>query len=360
MIARRSASLPAVVHEDVEAIRRQAGEALEGLRGATVLVAGGEGFLPSYVVDAILHANDNGLSPACRVISVDNRSTADQARLAHRAGRDDFELVVHDVTEPLDLPQRVDYVVHGASIASPSWYRKRPLETIDVNVSGTRRLLDLARADDAKRFLYLSSSEIYGDPPADRVPTSEDYWGHVSSTGPRACYDESKRLAETLCMTYHRLYGTPVAIARPFNVYGPRLRLDDGRVVPDFMRDALAGRPIEILSDGRVTRSFCYVRDAVTAILMLLTTDTAGQAFNLGNDEEVTISELATVVADAAGNGLGTSRGASDDPAYLIDNPSRRAPDLRKITAATGWRPEIELREGIARTLAYYRAEAER
>src|SRR5581483_3358860 len=203
-----------------------------------------------------------------RVISVDNRSTADPTRLTHRAGRDDFELIVHDATTPLELTERVDVVIHGASIASPSWYRERPLETIDVNVGGTRNLLELVRAHESRRFLYLSSSEIYGDPPRERVPTAEDYWGNVSCTGPRACYDESKRLAETLCMTYFRLFATPVTIVRPFNVYGPRLRLDDGRVVPDFLRDALAGKPVEILSDGSVTRSFCYVSDAAAAMLL--------------------------------------------------------------------------------------------
>ena len=202
-----SGALPDVIRRDLDEICGHAKVALERLAGKTVLVAGGEGFLPSYLADALLHANDRGLSPRCRVICVDNRSTADSARLAHRAGRDDFVLVEQDVTLPLELDEPVDYVVHGASIASPTWYRERPLETIDVNVDGTRRLLDLALRKGVTGFLYLSSSEIYGDPPPERVPTTEDYWGHVSSVGPRACYDESKRLAETLCMTYHRLHG---------------------------------------------------------------------------------------------------------------------------------------------------------
>jgi dTDP-glucose 4,6-dehydratase/UDP-glucuronate decarboxylase len=287
-------------------------------------------------------------------VCADNRSTADPARLASRAGRADFTLIEHDVTQPLELDE-VDYVVHAASIASPSWYRARPLETIDVNVTGTRLLLELAREREAKGFLYLSSSEIYGDPPPERVPTSEDYWGNVSCTGPRAVYDESKRLAETLCTTYHRLYGLPVTIVRPFNVYGPRLRLDDGRVVPDFVRDALAGKPIEILSDGRVTRSFCYVADAACALLLLLAGGGSGEAFNVGNDEEVTIAELAEAVDDVSGNRLGVRYGRSSDPAYLTDNPSRRAPDLAKLKAAIPWQPSVGLREGIVRTLAYYR-----
>lgn len=359
MTVSTGARLPDIVHSDLERICDEARTALLDLGGATILVAGGEGFLPSYVVDALLHANDVGIGSMRRVISVDNRSTADPTRLTHRAGRDDFELIVHDATTPLELTERVDVVIHGASIASPSWYRERPLETIDVNVGGTRNLLELVRAHESRRFLYLSSSEIYGDPPRERVPTAEDYWGNVSCTGPRACYDESKRLAETLCMTYFRLFATPVTIVRPFNVYGPRLRLDDGRVVPDFLRDALAGKPVEILSDGSVTRSFCYVSDAAAAMLLLLAADSdraAGEAFNVGNDEEVTIAELAAVVDAAAGGASGTRYGASDDPAYLVDNPSRRAPDLTKLRRTIEWKPSVDLREGIGRTLAYYRS----
>lgn len=349
--------LSEVVRRDLEEICDRAAAPLRRLAGKTVLVAGGEGFLPSYLVDALLSAADLGIAPGCRVICVDNRSTADPGRLARRVGREDFTLIEHDVTRPLELDVRIDFVVHGASIASPTWYRARPLETIDVNVTGTRNLLELARRRGVSGFLYLSSSEIYGDPPAEHVPTVEDYWGHVSSVGPRACYDESKRLAETLCATYHRLYELPVTIVRPFNVYGPRLRLDDKRVVPDFVLDALERRPITVLSDGRVTRSFCYVADATAALLHLLVLDGAGEAFNLGNDEEVTIAELASTVDEVSGNGLGVTYATSADPAYLTDNPSRRSPDLTKLTAATGWRPSVGLPEGIERTLAYYRAE---
>jgi UDP-glucuronate decarboxylase len=343
-----------VIARDLDEIQQRTADRLERLAGKTILVSGGEGFLPSYLVDGLLHANDNGLTPACRVVCVDNRATADPTRLSHRADRDDFELVEHDVTAPLDLEGPVDFVVHGASIASPTWYRARPLETIDVNVTGTRRLLDLARAKGASGFLYLSSSEIYGDPPPAHVPTSEDFWGHVSSVGPRACYDESKRLAETLCVTYDRLFGLETTIVRPFNVYGPRLRLDDARVVPDFVRDALAGRQITVLSDGRVTRSFCYVSDAA-AVLMLLLARSGGGVFNMGNDDEVTIAELAAVVDKAAGNNLGVRYETSPDPAYLTDNPSRRAPDLGRLEAAIGWRPATTLEEGIGRTIAFYR-----
>jgi UDP-glucuronate decarboxylase len=263
--------------------------------------------------------------------------------------------IERDLVQGLELEERVDYVVHAASIASPSWYRQHPLETIDVNVVGTRRLLELAREHEVEGFVYLSSSEIYGDPPPDKVPTTEDYWGHVSSTGPRSCYDESKRLAESICMTYFRLYGTPVKLIRPFNVYGPRLRLDDGRVIPDFLSDALNGRPITLYSDGLVTRSFCYITDFVTALILLLVADVVGEAYNVGNDREVTIRNVAESVAKLPGDGPGIRFASSDDPDYLTDNPNRRSPDLRKTKATIDWSPIVALEEGLRRTYDSYR-----
>lgn len=353
--AGRSIAVSAVVRQDLDEICGRAESALRELAGKTVLVAGGAGFLPSYVVDALARANELSDNDPCRIICVDNVVTGAWARLAHLEGRPDVEFRAHDLTEDLRLEEPVHAIVHGASIASPSWYRSRPLDTIDVNVMGTRRLLDLAREKDVESFLYLSSSEIYGDPDPARVPTREDYWGNVSPTGPRAPYDESKRLAETLCATYFRLYRTPVRIVRPFNVYGPRLRLDDGRVVPDFMSDVLAGRPIALLSDGRATRSFCYVSDFTSALLLLLVQGTPGEAYNLGNDEEVTIRQAAETLDALPGVGVGVVFATSDEADYLTDNPTRRCPDLSKTRTAVDWSPSVPLREGLSRTLASYR-----
>lgn len=344
-----------VVLEDLDDICARAEAGLRALAGKTVLVAGGAGFVPSYVVDALARANETMQDEPCRILCVDNVATGAWTRLAHLEGRADVVFRAHDLTQELDLDEPVHFVVHGASIASPSWYRRRPLETIDVNVTGTRRLLELARTHAVESFLYLSSSEVYGDPDPARIPTSEDYWGNVSSTGPRAPYDESKRLAETLCTTYYRLYGTPVRIVRPFNVYGPRLRLDDGRVVPDFVSDVLAGRPIALLSDGRATRSFCYVSDFTIALLLLLVEGAPGEVYNVGNDEEVTIRQAAEILDALPGVGVGVVSATSDDSDYLTDNPSRRCPDLTKTRAAIDWSPSISLREGLHRTLASYR-----
>lgn len=352
-----TARLTRVVAEDVADVCSRARPTLERFAGATVLVAGGAGFLPSYLVDALAHANSTVLPDPCRILCLDNLATGLRGRLAHLADRRDVVFVQHDLTQPYDPGERVDYIVHGASIASPTWYRRHPLETIDVNVAGTRHLLDLALRDRAP-LLYLSSSEIYGNPPADQVPTTEEYWGNVSCTGPRACYDESKRLAETLCATYQRLHGLHVKVARPFNVYGPRLRLDDGRVIPDFMRDALDGAPITLYSDGRVTRSFCYVADAAAALLLLLAGDAADGPYNVGTAEEVTIGRVAELVAELAGTEV--RRETSADPNYLTDNPQRRCPDLTKITSAIDWSPQVDLAAGMERTLAHYREEAAR
>jgi UDP-glucuronate decarboxylase len=347
-------TLPAVVDEGLDEICARAGAALAGLSGSTVVVAGGAGFLPSFIVDALARANERTGQAPCRIVCIDNLSSGVASRLDHLRGRDDVELVNADISAELEVDFEVDFVVHGASIASPTWYRRYPLETIDANVTGTRRLLDLAVERGSKGFLYLSSSEIYGDPPAHEIPTSEEFWGHVSSTGPRAPYDESKRLAETLCTTYHRLHGLPVTIVRPFNVYGPRLRLDDGRVIPDFIADALAGRPIRVLSDGTATRSFCYIVDFVSAVLLLLVFGGRGEAYNVGNDEEVTIREVAETVSALSG-GVGVELGESRDPLYLVDNPNRRCPDLTKTKGTIEWEPVIPLRTGLGRTLDYYR-----
>jgi UDP-glucuronate decarboxylase len=353
------ASMHPVISEDMSAVAEATNSAVTRLSGTTVLIAGAAGFLPSYVVDALAYANERSGSPPCHILCVDNFKTGVPERLSHLEGRSDVSFMQHDITKPLTAI-RPDYILHGASIASPTWYRKYPLETVDINVTGTRLLLELARSVGARGFLYLSSSEIYGDPPPDRVPTTEDYWGHVSSLGPRACYDESKRLAETLCMIYFRSFGVPVKIVRPFNVYGPRLRLDDGRVVPDMISDVLASRQITLYSDGRATRSFCYVRDAAVAIINVLAADVSGEAFNVGNSEEVTIRQLAEMMDEVSENRRGVRMTQSTDPEYATDNPQRRCPDLEKIKQVTGWAPAISLHEGIDRTLRYYRDEGRR
>ena len=238
------------------------------------------------------------------------------------------------------------------------FYQQHPLETIDVNVRGTRNLLETCRTQPVRAMLHLSTSEIYGDPSADANPTRESYRGLVSCTGPRACYDESKRLSETQCAIYHQKHGVPVKVGRPFNMYGPGQRIDDRRIVPDLMSAAIRNEPIVLLSDGRATRSFCYIRDAVWAMLLILLKGQAGEAYNLGNDrEEVTMLQVAQLLQEIAGTGKPIEHRVSADPQYLSDNPQRRCPDLNKLRALADFAPQVLLREGLARTLQSYRHE---
>lgn len=348
-----------IIAEDVEAILEELRGPLQALRSATLLVTGASGFLCSYFVDCVAALNDRGLIPACRVLAVDNLRTGLSARLAHLAGRKDVAILQHDASQPFPSDENIDWIIHGASIASPSFYRRYPLETIDVNVTGTRHMLDLARKHSARGMLYLSTSEVYGDPEPAAIPTPENYRGNVSCTGPRACYDESKRLAETLCVTYARLFQTPVKMVRPFNVYGPGQPLGDGRIIPDLMKAALAREPIVLHSDGRATRTFCYVTDAVRAMWHVLLSAGPGEIFNVGNDErEIPVRKLAEEMRQVAGPPwISIEHRASRDAHYLTDNPQRRCPDLRKLRGAFPWQPKVTLREGLSRTLRSYAEE---
>ena len=346
-----------VLRDDARLIVAAFGRRLEALAGTTLLVTGAAGFLCSYWLDVVAALNDAGLDPPCHVIGLDNFQSSLPDRLEHLRTRSDVTIASHDVRQPFVPDRRVDWIIHGASIASPMFYRRFPLETIDANVTGTRHCLDLARAHDVKSVLVMSTSEIYGNPDAAHIPTPETYHGNVSCTGPRACYDESKRLAETICQAYFHLYKTPVKAIRPFNVYGPGQRLDDARIIPDLMSAAVERRPLVLLSDGRATRSFCYVRDAMAGMLHVLLSDANGEAFNVGNDaEEVSIRELADRMRLVAGPPpLSIEFQASADPHYVVDNPQRRRPVLDKLRALGPWQPEVGLTDGLARTLASYR-----
>jgi len=325
---------------------------LHRLAGTTLLITGASGFLCSYVCDVLAVIGAEYLSQPIRVIALDNQLRGSSERLAHLHGNPNFALVTHDVTQPYDPGEPVDWIIHGASIASPTYYREFPIETIDVNVNGTWRMLELARR--ARSMVFLSSSEIYGDPDPRFVPTPETYWGNVSCTGPRACYDESKRLGETLCVAFWNIHRVPVKSVRPFNVYGPGQRLDDKRIVPDLLAAALARRPIVLFSDGRATRSFCYAADFVFGLLLVLLSERNGEAFNVGTDEEVSIAEAARIMAALATDPpLPIEFRASPDRHYLTDNPQRRCPDLAKVRAL-GYAPRVPIRMGFQRALESY------
>lgn len=351
---------PTIV-EDCNSIIHSIFPTLEQLSHSTVLITGANGFLCSYIVDVIAHWNKNYPDKACTVVALDNLKTGLGNRLSHLKGRKDIQCIVHDISTPLHIDGNIDWVIHGASIASPTRYRQFPLETIDANAGGTRNILELAKEKQSKGVIVLSTSEIYGDPDPAHIPTQEDYRGNVSCTGPRACYDESKRLAETLCYIYFNYFNIPVKTIRPFNVFGPGQRLDDKRIIPDLMTAALKKEAFVLYSDGTATRSFCYVSDAVEALLKILVAPhTSGEAFNVGNDEiEISMRDLAQKMTEVTKKTLGWQSevrfAKSQDKYYTTDNPQRRCPDLNKIKNAIDWVPKVSLEEGLTRTLQSYK-----
>jgi len=343
-------------------LARDAGDILANLAeknqrfaGKTVLLTGAAGFLGAQFVHYSLCRNDRKVfgSP-CRLVAVDNFLRGVPPWLEALRKRPDLTLLERDIIEPCDYGP-VDFIVHAASIASPIFYRRHPIATMDANVLGLRHLLEHARRQPVESFLFFSSSEIYGDPDPAHIPTPEDYRGWVSCTGPRACYDESKRFGETLCVNFQRVHGVPVKIVRPFNNYGPGLKISDRRVLPDFFRDVLADRNIVLLSDGRARRTFCYITDAVTGYLLALLSSCQGEPFNIGSDQpEISMADLARLVIEVAAKPLQVEFRADQDPQYLQDNPQRRCPDLRKARKLLGYEPRVSLREGLARLYGYY------
>ena len=333
------------------------------MAGGKLLITGGAGFLGYYLTHAVAAWNAEASKEDRIAVTVsDNFMRGTPDWLAEMEGADGVELLKWDVTQPIPAKlrdARLDWVIHAASIASPTFYRAKPIETIDANIGGLRQLLDLAvkQVPQPRGILFYSSSEVYGDPEV--VPTPEDYRGNVSCTGPRACYDEAKRFGETLCVVFAKHHGLPVKIARPFNNYGPGLKLDDRRVVSDFARDILAGNDIVMLSDGTATRTFCYVADAIVGYFKVLVNGEPGDAFNVGIEEpEVSIGDFARAMADAGRELFGydgqVTTAPPPDADYLADNPNRRCPVMTKAREKLGFEPAVELEEGLRKLLAWY------
>ena len=354
-----------VVHRDLEHICAGLAQELEVMRGKRLLVTGGAGFLGHYFVQAILHANRHRGRAPIGLTVYDSFVRGVPAWLTRLDGDPSLTIVRHDMTRPLpgDIAD-YEFIIHAASIASPTYYKRDPIGTMDANVNGLRALLDHARAQrergrPVEGFLFLSSSEIYGDPAPEAIPTPETYRGYVSCTGPRACYDEAKRYGETLCVNFAGQHGIPVRMARPFNNFGPGLKITDRRVLPDFARDIMAGRDIVLLSDGSPRRTFCYVADAVIGYYKVLVKGRSGEAYNIGVESpEVSMLEVAERMARLARELFGypgkVVRGQSQDPGYLIDNPNRRCPVITKARTELGYDPAVGLDEGLRRALLWY------
>jgi UDP-glucuronate decarboxylase len=355
-----------LLDEDLDAVCADLMAEFDSMAGGRLLVTGGAGFLGYYLVQSVLHWNETRAAGAKIDLTVyDNYARGVPEWLEALRDRPHLQLRRHDMIEP--LPKDIghfDYIIHAAGIASPIYYRAQPLKCIDANINGLRNLLDYAVAErDAGRplrgFLFYSSSEIYGDPAAAAIPTPEAYRGNVSCTGPRACYDESKRFGETLCVVYAKQEGIPVRMARPFNNYGPGLKITDGRVIPDFAKDIFAGRDIVMLSDGKPKRTFCYATDAITGYFKVLVRGRAGEPYNIGIDRpEVSIAELADLAVRAAADVCGyrgkVVLGRSTEADYLIDNPNRRCPVIDKARSELGFDPKVPIEDGMYRSLIWY------
>jgi dTDP-glucose 4,6-dehydratase len=306
------------------------------------IVLGGGGFVGSHLTDRLLR---EGMD----VVVVDSFLTGREQNLAHLAGNQHFRLVEHDICQPIPVTGPADVVFNMASPASPMDYARMPLETLEVGSAGTRNALDLARRAGAT-LVHASTSEVYGDPL--EHPQRESYFGNVNPVGPRACYDEAKRYAEALVTSYARVHGTRVQLARIFNTYGPRMRLDDGRVIPAFAAQAIAGEDFTVFGDGSQTRSFCYVDDLVEGFLRLWKKGD-GMPINLGNEGEFTLVELAEVTRRVAGSG-GKVRSTRPLPE---NDPKQRRPDLTRARAILGWEPKVPLEQGLRPTIEYFRKE---
>ena len=303
-----------------------------------IVVSGAAGFVGSHMCDRLLTEGHT-------VVALDNFLTGAERNLAHLSGEPEFRFIQHDVSQPLGLDGVFDAVLHMASPASPKDYLEHPIETLDVGSIGTRNMLELARVHRA-RFLVTSTSECYGDPTVH--PQVETYWGNVNPVGPRSCYDESKRFAEALTMAYHRTHGLRTNIARIFNTYGPRMKLNDGRVVPAFLDQALRGVSITVFGDGSQTRSFCYVSDLVDGLYRLMLSDERFPV-NLGNPQEMTILEFAERIRRLTGSKSGIKHEALPQ-----DDPKQRQPDISKAKRILGWEPRVALEDGLRQTIEYF------
>ncbi len=305
----------------------------------TSVVTGGAGFLGSHLVDLLLARGH-------RVIAIDNFVTGSVENISHLGGNPNFKFIQQDVTEFIFLDVPVDYVWHFASPASPIDYLELPIQTLKVGSLGTHKALGLAKNKGA-RFLIASTSEIYGDPSVH--PQPEEYWGNVNTIGPRGCYDEAKRFAEAMTMAYHREHGVETRIVRIFNTYGPRMRVNDGRVVPAFVSQALKNRPITVFGTGKQTRSFCYCSDLIEGIYRLMMSD-YGLPVNIGNPQEMTMLDFARAIIKATG-----SRSRIVHRPLPQDDPKQRRPDIAKARKLLKWEPQVPLAAGLVKTIEYFR-----
>ena len=335
---------------DIQEICERNARILQILSGKTVVITGAAGFLGRYFLGTFAKANES-LPEPIRLIGIDSYITSNHPDLdSSIRAIPNLEWIHGDAAIASQLPEKFDYILHAAGIASPQHYRANPLLTIDVTINVTRALLEKAKNDNS-RMVFFSSSEIYGDPSPENVPTKEDYRGNVSSRGPRACYDESKRLGETLCWVYENYYNTHVSVVRPFNVYGPGMMPTDYRVLPNFAASISRGEKLSVYGTGKQTRTFCYITDAITGFLQVLVEAKSPDVFNVGNPTpEINMLDLVAEISQIKGVTL--SLELQDYPeSYPADEPNRRCPDVSKLAELVEFKPQVQLKDGLKRFL---------
>ncbi|KAA6463102.1 NAD-dependent epimerase/dehydratase family protein [Acidobacteria bacterium AB60] len=343
-----------VVQRDLEWIAAQSSVDWKLLRNKTVLITGASGFVPAYMVETLLYLNET-TQAGLRVVGLVRNGNRARKRFAHLEFRRDFEVVVQDVKDPYSGPDGIDYVVHAASQASPKYYSIDPAGTLEGNLVGTLRMLEVAKINESEGFLLFSSGEVYGKLQDPTAPIAESGFGPLDPMNVRSCYAEGKRAGEALCASWHQQYGIPAKVVRLSHTYGPGMRLDDGRVFADFVADVVAGRNIVMKSDGSALRPFCYLADATIAFFLVLLQGKTGEAYNVGSDREISILELAETICDLFPNrGCRVERRERipGDP-YLPSKQSAGHFDLSKIRSL-GWEPTIDIREGFRRTIESY------
>ncbi len=347
-----------IVQEDIETAARGIGAEAHKFEGKTVLISGGSGFLGKYLIGTLCYLNDHILKVPCKIISVDNHITGMAHEHFDYKGRPDVHEAWADIVYPLPVREDIHYIIHAAGLASPVYYKKFPLQTIDSAVTGLRNLLNLGREQkNLEGVLFFSSSEIYGDPDPAFVPTPETYHGYVSSMGPRACYDESKRLGETIAIIYRQEFGIPTTIVRPFNVFGPGMGHADRRVLPMYAYKAINKEKIPVHGDGHQTRTFCYITDAVTGFFKALLVGARGQAYNIGSsDNEISMKNLAELFIRIEGSG-GDYSLIPYPESYPADEPQRRCPDISKAKVDLDFTPKVTLEEGLHRFIEWCKNE---
>ena len=340
------------LEEDIVRIADRIELDLLNANGSNVLITGASGFLGKYFMATFAEFNRRHPERPFKIVAIDNHVTSPEVVIPSRDLGPNVEWIYADAKVASELPDTFHYIIHAAGIASPQHYRAKPLETIEVTVGVTDRLLERAKKDDA-RLLFFSSSEIYGDPTPDAIPTNETYNGNVSCRGPRACYDESKRLGETLCWVYSEHFGVHASVVRPFNVYGPGMLSTDYRVLPNFAWALASNKPINIYGSGQQTRTYCYVTDAIFGFLLVLFKGRKADVYNVGNpNPEISVNQLAEYVAKAANVDLSLVHTDYPD-SYPSDEPLRRCPDITKIENELGYAPEVGIEKGLVNFLTW-------